>query len=83
MLHIHSTSVSITVVMYTVPLIGVTFTTVFILDNGFHVYVWVGKEATSHEKGSGLTLAHVSIVGNLRLSFLLCSTILHWYSIYS
>ncbi len=33
---------------------------VFILETGFHVYVWIGKEATSHEKGSGLTLAHVS-----------------------
>lgn len=33
-------------------------TDVFILDNGFHVYVWIGKEATSHEKGSGLMIAH-------------------------
>lgn len=34
--------------------------TVFVLDTGFHVYVWVGKDATSHEKGGGLMLAHVS-----------------------
>ena len=33
---------------------------VFVLDTGFHVFVWVGKEASSHEKGGGLMLAHVS-----------------------
>ena len=50
--------------------VGVSFATVFILDNGFHVYVWVGKEATSHEKGSGLTLAHVRTFSNFRHSFI-------------
>ena len=34
---------------------------VFVLDTGFHVFVWVGKEASSHEKGGGLMLAHVSV----------------------
>lgn len=33
-------------------------TDVFVLDTGFHVFVWVGKEASSHEKGGGLMLAH-------------------------
>ena len=33
---------------------------VFVLDSGFHVFVWVGKEATPHEKGGGLMVAHVS-----------------------
>ena len=33
---------------------------VFVLDTGFHVFVWVGKEASSHEKGGGLIIAHVS-----------------------
>ena len=36
------------------------FRAVFVLDTGFHVFVWVGKEATSHEKGGGLVIAHVS-----------------------
>ena len=36
------------------------FFAVFVLDTGFHVFVWVGKEASSHEKGGGLMLAHVS-----------------------
>lgn len=35
---------------------------VFVLDTGFHVFVWVGKDATSHEKGGGLMLAHVSMI---------------------
>ena len=35
---------------------------VFVLDTGFHVFVWVGKEASSHEKGGGLIIAHVSPV---------------------
>lgn len=35
--------------------------TVFVLDTGLHVFVWVGKEATSHEKGGGLIIAHVSL----------------------
>ena len=35
---------------------------VFVLDTGFHVFVWVGKEATSHEKGGGLVIAHVSLL---------------------
>ena len=35
---------------------------VFVLDTGFHVFVWVGKDATSHEKGGGLMLAHVSVI---------------------
>ena len=34
---------------------------VFVLDSGFHVFVWVGKEATPHEKGGGLMVAHVSL----------------------
>ena len=34
---------------------------VFVLDTGLHVFVWVGKEATSHEKGGGLIIAHVSL----------------------
>ena len=34
--------------------------TVFVLDTGFHVYIWIGKEATAHEKGGGLAIAHVS-----------------------
>ena len=33
---------------------------VFVLDTGFHVFVWVGKDATPHEKGGGLVIAHVS-----------------------
>ena len=33
---------------------------VFVLDTGFHVYVWVGKEATTLEKGRALILAQVS-----------------------
>lgn len=33
----------------------------FVLDTGFHVFVWVGKEATSQEKGGGLIIAHVSL----------------------
>jgi gelsolin len=33
-------------------------TDVFVLDTGFHVFVWVGKDATSHEKGGGLVIAH-------------------------
>jgi gelsolin len=33
-------------------------TDVFVLDTGLHVFVWVGKEATSHEKGGGLVIAH-------------------------
>ena len=32
---------------------------VFVLDTGLHVFVWVGKEATTHEKGGGLVIAHV------------------------
>ena len=36
------------------------FYAVFVLDTGLHVFVWVGKEATSHEKGGGLVIAHVS-----------------------
>ena len=32
----------------------------FVLDTGFHVFVWVGKDATPHEKGGGLVIAHVS-----------------------
>lgn len=35
---------------------------VFVLDTGFHVYVWVGKEATILEKGKALILAQVSIL---------------------
>ena len=34
---------------------------VFVLDTGFHVFVWVGKDATPHEKGGGLVIAHVSL----------------------
>jgi len=33
---------------------------VFVVDSGFHVFVWVGKDATPHEKGGGLAIAHVS-----------------------
>ena len=32
---------------------------VFVLDNGFHVWVWVGKEASTLEKGRALILAQV------------------------
>lgn len=32
---------------------------VFVLDTGFHVYVWVGEEASSLEKGRALILAQV------------------------
>ena len=32
----------------------------FLVDTGFHVFVWVGQEATAHEKGGGLVIAHVS-----------------------
>ena len=39
----------------------VIFFSVFVLDTGFHVFIWVGKDASSHEKGGGLMLAHVSI----------------------
>jgi len=31
---------------------------VFVVDSGFHVFVWVGKDATPHEKGGGLAIAH-------------------------
>ena len=31
---------------------------VFVLGTGFHVFVWVGKDATPHEKGGGLVIAH-------------------------
>ncbi len=34
---------------------------VFVLDTGFHVYVWVGKEASTLEKGRALILAQVSV----------------------
>ena len=32
---------------------------VFVLDTGFHVYVWVGKDASTLEKGRALILAQV------------------------
>ena len=32
---------------------------VFVLDNGFHVYVWVGNDASTLEKGRALILAQV------------------------
>ena len=38
----------------------ILFLAVFVVDSGFHVFVWVGKEATPHEKGGGLAIAHVS-----------------------
>ena len=41
---------------------------VFVLDTGFHVFVWVGKDATPHEKGGGLVIAHVSSTGTVNLS---------------
>lgn len=31
---------------------------VFVFDTGFHVYVWIGKDASQHEKGGGLAIAH-------------------------
>ena len=34
---------------------------VFVLDTGFHVYVWVGKEASTLEKGKALILAQVCV----------------------
>ena len=34
---------------------------VFVLDTGFHVYVWVGKEASTLEKGRSIVLAQVSM----------------------
>ena len=43
-----------------IPYCFVCVCAVFVLDTGFHVFVWVGKEATSHEKGGGLVIAHVS-----------------------
>ena len=46
--------------------------TVFVVDTGFHVFVWVGKEATAHEKGGGLMIAHVSN-GCRKSAILLCS----------
>ena len=33
---------------------------VFVFDTGFHVYVWVGKEATTLEKRRALILAQVN-----------------------
>ncbi len=37
-----------------------TMSAVFVLDTGFHVFVWVGRDASPHEKGGGLIIAHVS-----------------------
>ena len=45
--------------MLTISCIAILYT-VFVLDTGLHVFVWVGEEATSREKGGGLIIAHVS-----------------------
>lgn len=47
---------------------------VFVLDTGFHVFVWVGKEATSHEKGGGLIIAHVSLNSQQKTQLLFISS---------
>ena len=46
--------------MYDACVMHILFLAVFVVDSGFHVFVWVGKEATPHEKGGGLAIAHVS-----------------------
>ena len=50
----------------TSPNIIVLPVAVFVFDTGFHVYVWIGKDASQHEKGGGLAIAHVSTKHNIR-----------------
>ena len=62
--------VTVTVSIYSVCFYGYCYClyAVFVLDTGFHVFVWVGKDATPHEKGGGLVIAHVSSTGTVNLS---------------
>lgn len=62
--------------------------TVFVLDTGFHVFVWVGKEATAQEKGGGMMVAHVSVPiicgesNNNRAGTIIISVRFQWISEY-
>ena len=39
---------------------------VFILDTGFHLYIWVGSEASHKEKASGFAYAQKYLVSEKR-----------------